>query len=150
MVFLRSVRSIATFDPSRGRLYPWLRSIALNEARTLLRTSHRTPTPFSSLPEGVAATILEVIDSAPLPDAVLAREDVQRAVREVLLELNSRQRDALVMKYIEQRSVAEVASALHATEKAAESLLSRARDAFREAFVLRLSRSGESAGKNAP
>jgi DNA-directed RNA polymerase specialized sigma24 family protein len=39
------------------------------------------------------------------------------------------------MKYLEGRSVTEVAACLGVSDKAAESLLSRAREAFREAYT---------------
>ncbi len=38
--FVRCVRSIDTFDPARGRLFPWLKAVTRNEARNLLRDKH--------------------------------------------------------------------------------------------------------------
>lgn len=37
MTFVRCVRSIGTFDASKGRLWGWLKAIARNEAHTYLR-----------------------------------------------------------------------------------------------------------------
>ena len=42
--------------------------------------------------------------------------------------------DVLRAKYVERKSVAEIASETNSTEKAVESLLTRARDAFRESY----------------
>ena len=49
--------------------------------------------------------------------------------------LPERYRDALERRYIDGRSLAEVAVALDLSEDAAKSLLARARRAFREAFL---------------
>ena len=43
--------------------------------------------------------------------------------------------DALEWKYIQELSVQEIAARLKVSPKAAESLLSRAREAFRDAFA---------------
>ena len=58
------------------------------------------------------------------------RDQVQRA----LVSLPADQRLALVFRYLDDLPVREVAAALDRTEKATESLLSRARDAFRRAY----------------
>ena len=49
--------------------------------------------------------------------------------------LPERYGDALEWKYIQELSVHEIATRLKVTPKAAESLLSRAREAFRDAFA---------------
>ena len=49
-------------------------------------------------------------------------------------ELPERYEAVLRMKYLERMSVADMAAARGETEKAVESLLSRAREAFREAY----------------
>jgi RNA polymerase sigma-70 factor (ECF subfamily) len=59
----------------------------------------------------------------------------KRLVQEVLDCLPVNHGNALEWKYIEGFSVTEIASRLQVTELAAQSLLSRARSAFREALV---------------
>ncbi len=49
--------------------------------------------------------------------------------------LPDRYGDALEWKYIQELSVQEIAARLKVSPKAAESLLSRAREAFRDAFA---------------
>jgi DNA-directed RNA polymerase specialized sigma24 family protein len=44
-------------------------------------------------------------------------------------------REALEAKYVSRRSVREIAAASSASEKSIESLLTRARQAFRETFL---------------
>lgn len=136
MTLLRCVRSISTFDSGRGDLFGWLKAIARNEARTFLKQgkdggAERT---YSVLPPSILEEILETLDQGDLPEEVLARRDLRLLVQEVLLGLGERQRRALVMKYVEELKVAEIARRLDTSEKTVESLLSRGRDAFRTSF----------------
>jgi RNA polymerase sigma-70 factor (ECF subfamily) len=70
---------------------------------------------------------------APEPAAAPPADDGAR-VAEALARLPERYERALRAKYLDRRSVAEIAAEAGETEKAVESLLTRARQAFREAF----------------
>jgi RNA polymerase sigma-70 factor (ECF subfamily) len=139
---LRCVRSIATFDSRRGDLLGWLKAIARNESHTFLKRGgdRAAERPFAVLPPSIVEEILETLDQGDLPEEVLARRDLQLLVQEVLISLVERQRRVLVMKYVEELRVAEIASHLSVSEKAVESLLSRAREAFRVAFQQKASK----------
>jgi RNA polymerase sigma-70 factor, ECF subfamily len=69
------------------------------------------------------------------PEAELHRREVSRLVQTTLDHLPRAYGDALEWKYIEGLSVEEVARRLGLGYKAAESLLTRAREAFRKGFV---------------
>ena len=69
------------------------------------------------------------------PRERLLRQEVGEVVRHVLDQLPSRYGDALEWKYVEGLSVKEIATRLGVGPKAAESLLTRARQAFRDAFA---------------
>jgi RNA polymerase sigma-70 factor (ECF subfamily) len=135
--FVRCTRSIRTFDASRGRLLDWLKAVAANEARTYFQCESRTsPGEFGS--DGNRVPIVEIVDCLdrqPLPEELLSRRDTQAMVAACLLELPSRQRQVLVMKYQDASKVVEIAGRLGLSEKAVESLLSRARESFRRALV---------------
>ncbi|MHC4648258.1 MAG: RNA polymerase sigma factor [Planctomycetota bacterium] len=148
MTFVRCVRSIRTFKPSRGRLFGWLKAISRNEAHTLLRADSATvgAVPPSSLAENAADKILDKIDSSPLPEEVLARKDVQLLVQETLVELNSRYRQALIGKYLDNLRVSQLAQRMAASEKAVESVLVRSRGAFRKALLQKLESRQANAG----
>ena len=73
--------------------------------------------------------------AADAPDARLARADTGRIVQLALDHLPPRYSRALEWKYLEELSVDDIAARLQCTPKAAESLLTRARDAFRDAFA---------------
>ncbi|MHC4575583.1 MAG: RNA polymerase sigma factor [Planctomycetota bacterium] len=135
MSFVRCVRSIHTFKPSRARLSTWLKAVSRNEAHTLIDEDSKTVgvIPLSTLGEPAAGEILEKIDSGPIPDELLAGKDLQLLVQETLLELNSRYREAIVRKYLDNLKVSEIARRMKTSEKAVESVLARARAAFRKA-----------------
>jgi RNA polymerase sigma-70 factor (ECF subfamily) len=68
-------------------------------------------------------------------DNVVRRNEIARIVRLVLDRLPARYGDALEWKYIDGLSVVEIAERLGVAPKAAESVLTRARTAFRDAFT---------------
>jgi RNA polymerase sigma-70 factor (ECF subfamily) len=68
------------------------------------------------------------------PEAALSRRELSGLVQLTLDYLPARYGDVLEWKYIEELSVGEIADRLGVGYKAAESLLSRARAAFREGF----------------
>ncbi len=131
MAFVRCVKSIRSFDSSQGHLFPWLKAVAGNEARTLLATYPPQPQAASE----ISANTVESLDNTVLPDEVLARKETQLLVHEALMELPSRHRKALILKYLENCRVAEIARRLGQSEKAIESLLTRSRDAFKTMFL---------------
>lgn len=78
-----------------------------------------------------------VVVTTPLtpagPDDPAGLDDDER-VRDALGALPERQRAAIVLRYVEEFSVAEVADALEVGYEAAESLLARGRRGFVEAY----------------
>ena len=67
-------------------------------------------------------------------DAELARHDLSDRVRVTLDHLPRPYGDVLTWRYLEGLSVVEIAERLGSTAKAAESMLTRARGAFRDGF----------------
>ncbi len=68
------------------------------------------------------------------PEAELLRADASRRVHDALDELPPHYGRALEWKYLEELPVNEIAARLGVTPKAAESLLTRARQAFRSIY----------------
>lgn len=140
MTFVRCVKSIRNFEPSRGRLFDWLKTISANEAHTLLRQEQKTRplatlvSDNASVPEG----ILEKIDRVSLPDNIAAQREIKQLVHETVIELYTQYRKVLILKYVKNRKVAEIAETLGQSMKAVESLLSRSRDAFRKTLIKKI------------
>ena len=70
------------------------------------------------------------------PDLLVERDEITRLVHATLDHLPGRYGDALQWRYIEGLTVEDVAARLSLGYKATESLLSRARQAFRNAFAI--------------
>ena len=115
------------------RLFTWLCGIARHKIADHFRRQGRAMTDvFSDLSEVQLSALLS---GAPLPEEVVMRQATRVRVLEALALLNEGCRTALVARYADERSVREVARMLGRTYKATESLLSRARAAFRGALA---------------
>jgi RNA polymerase sigma-70 factor (ECF subfamily) len=120
--WLIAVCRIRTFVPENGSFLGWLRGIAANVIRNHLR--RRTPA-RGRVP--VAVTV-QAAD-----DAMQRREEAEQVAR-ALAALPEQYEAVLRAKYLEDQSVAEIAVERGESMKAVESLLTRARQAFRENY----------------
>jgi RNA polymerase sigma-70 factor (ECF subfamily) len=132
-------RVIAKLHTYRGEaaLFTWLCTFCRHEISAHYRRKGRASRVdlVEDAPEVRAA--LESLSGAgsDLPDDVLNRKELGRLVQATLDALPGRYGDALEWKYIQGLSVKEIAARLNVGPKAAESLLTRARGAFRDAFA---------------
>jgi RNA polymerase sigma-70 factor (ECF subfamily) len=124
--WLIAVKRVRSFDPERGSFTYWLRGIASNVLRNQLRRRRRR--------EGEAPSLNGQLSPLPRAETVLEQRDHAEQVARALAELPEKYEAALRAKYLDQQSVAEIARDWKETPKAIESLLTRARQAFREAF----------------
>jgi RNA polymerase sigma-70 factor (ECF subfamily) len=77
------------------------------------------------------------------PEEALMDREKRRKVHDALGRLNSRERSAMVMKYTEGLSYAEIAEVIGASIPAVESLLSRAKDKMRVSLGGAASKGGD-------
>jgi RNA polymerase sigma-70 factor (ECF subfamily) len=125
-ILLSAARSIGRFDSRRGTLDVWLLGLARNRLARFCRRRGRQ-LPLVPAPDARGD---EPARWDPVADAAAERDIVNRA----LASLPQRQAAVLVGKYISGHTIAEMAQSMGCTPKAVESLLSRARTAFRSAF----------------
>jgi RNA polymerase sigma-70 factor (ECF subfamily) len=121
--WLTAVRRLRSFDPSAGSFAAWLRGIAANLLRNHFRRENRRARRTQPL-AGEPAT----------GDVSEQREQAER-VAHALGELPEHYEAVLRAKYLEGQSVAAIATARDESPKAIESLLTRARQAFRQAYL---------------
>jgi RNA polymerase sigma-70 factor, ECF subfamily len=121
--WLTAVRGVRRFDPEAGTFHGWLCGIAANVLRNQLRARRRRADRQASLNGELGRD----------DPSVGNRERAER-VAAAFVALPDRSELVLRMKYLDRMSVAEIASSWAESEKAVESLLSRARAAFREAY----------------
>jgi len=124
--WLVAVRRIRSFDPERGSFADWLRGIAANVLRNSLRK--RKPT------ESLNGRIETLERAEPAGGGENHSRDQAEHIALALSRLPERYESVLRAKYLDQHSVVQIADSLMATPKAIESLLTRARDAFREEY----------------
>jgi RNA polymerase sigma-70 factor (ECF subfamily) len=117
-------------------LFTWLCQICRNETNAIFRQRGleiRAELRIEDHPAVQAA--LESMKADDFrPESAQRRDEIATFVRTTLEHLPANYAIALEMKYINGNSVAEIAQKLGVGEKAAESVLSRARSAFRDGF----------------
>ena len=132
---IAAVRNLGSWR-GEATLFTWLCTICRREISAWeKRTSRRVIVSLAEDDPGLRAALESIGAAAEAPDAGLARADTGRIVQLVLDHLPPRYSRALEWKYLEELSVDDIAGRLQCTPKAAESLLTRARNAFRDAFA---------------
>lgn len=129
------VQAVRKLDGWRGEaaLFTWLCSICRRELTARWSLNDRQPVLREDEP-GVRAVLEQIATDAEGPDQQLHRREVAALVHLTLDYLPARYGDLLEWKYIEGHSVSDIATRLGSTPKAVESMLTRARQAFREGF----------------
>ncbi|HEX4953583.1 MAG TPA: sigma-70 family RNA polymerase sigma factor [Thermoanaerobaculia bacterium] len=134
----KALGKLASFR-GEAPLAAWLCACCRNEVRMHFRGLGRQP-PLLALDDGDdERPALPLPAPGELPEGSLLRREEAGRVHRALDSLPPRYARALEWKYLERASVEEIAARLQLGGKAAESLLSRARRAFREGYE-RLSR----------
>jgi RNA polymerase sigma-70 factor, ECF subfamily len=123
--WLTAVRRLRAFDPEKGSFFAWLCGIAANAARNAIRARGRERKRSRPLQAGD-----DVPTTVPDPAAIEKAERVAAA----LAELPDHYEAVLRAKYLDRMSVEEIAAQRGDSPKAVESLLTRARQGFREAY----------------
>jgi len=117
-------------------LFTWLCQICRNEMAAVYRqqgVEFRADVRIEDHP-AVQAALESMGADEYRPEAVQRRDEIAGFVKTTLEHLPGKYALALEMKYINGNSVSEIAERLGVGEKAAESVLSRARAAFKEGF----------------
>ena len=133
-------RGFERLDSFRGEasLYAWLCQVCRNAIFDIGRERKRVIAPRCSIDEdeGIAA-ILESLAAPALdePETRAWRSELAHLIQATLDCLPERYGDVLEWKYVDGLPVKEIARRLDLGPKAAESLLMRARQAFREAIA---------------
>jgi RNA polymerase sigma-70 factor (ECF subfamily) len=133
---IKAMRALAGFRGDAA-LFSWLCQICRRQIADYLRANKRHSQNVVLIDDTPGLReALEAI-AAPAADEPLqgyGTAETRRLVQSVLDRLPSRYGDVLEWKYIEGRSVEEIGDLLGVGQTAAQSLLARARTAFREAL----------------
>jgi RNA polymerase sigma-70 factor (ECF subfamily) len=137
---LRAMRELDHYDPARANnnIFPWLTGLARNEIHRALG-KEKWAVSLENLWGNMDRELLTVfarLESEHFADDLLRRDETRELVNATMSQLPPHYRAALEAKYVQGRSVRDLAAAWSMTEKAAESQLTRARKAFRATFLV--------------
>lgn len=133
-------KAIENLEHYRGEaaLYTWFCQICRNVVVDYCRANQRRKERYVLFEDhGNVRAILDAL-AAPVtaqPEMAAWQRDVRRLVQATIDALPERYGDVLEWKYVEGYTVKEIAERLQTSAKATESLLTRARIAFRNAIV---------------
>ncbi len=125
-VFLAAWESLRVYRgdaPLRG----WLMGIARHKIENYYRACLRAPLALDAAGQDAVQAVVEIS-----VDELLDRSRVEEKTRRILADLPETHSMALLWRYWEKRSAAEMAERTGKTVKAIERLLARAREMFRE------------------
>src|SRR5262245_26434812 len=137
MTLIRALAKIGTYR-GEAPLFTWLCSFCRHEIVTWLeRTGKEARLRAADDPADTRAVLDAIaVLSGDDPERDYERHELSRLVHATLDHLPGKHGQALVWKYIESTPVEEIGRRLGLGYKAAESLLTRARQAFRDGFAL--------------
>ena len=108
-------------DPDR--VGAWLFRILANQCRDYVRSPRRHDIPLHALPD------LQSSGADPVDD--VARAEFRRRVRDALEHLTPEQREAFVLRYVQELSYEEIAAVMSTSVAALKMRVHRAREALR-------------------
>lgn len=132
----RALRKLRLYR-AEASLFTWLCHLCRHEIHDHIELSQRNAQRLVSIdddPDVRAALESLSADAQSEPNEVMRRSELQRLIQVVLDYLPVRYADALEWKYVEEIGVNEIAARFSLTVHAAESLLARARRAFKDAW----------------
>lgn len=131
----KAVTKLSTYR-GEAALFTWLCTFCRHELSAYYQRQRRAPRPVSLIEEN--PEVRAALDSLALADGgrdAERRLELKRLVEVTLDNLPPRYGKALEWKYVEGLTVREIATRFGLGAKAAESLLTRARQAFRDGFT---------------
>jgi RNA polymerase sigma-70 factor (ECF subfamily) len=136
---VRAIRELHQYDPARAgdNIFPWLTGLARNEITRLLareKNAVSLQTMWAKMDKELLA-IYAKLELEPFGEDVLRREETRELVNTTMSQLPPHYREVLEAKYVGGKTVRDLAAIGSISEKAVESLLGRARQAFRVAFL---------------
>src|SRR5262245_37953698 len=133
------IKALAKVRTYRGEaaLFTWLCSFCRHEISAWYRLNGKARVSLADDAPDTRAVLDAVATlSRDDPEQEYERRELSRLVHATLEHLPGKYSQALVWKYLEGTAVEEIGRRLGLGYKAAESLLTRARQAFREGFAL--------------
>jgi RNA polymerase sigma factor (sigma-70 family) len=132
--FVYVFRNLHRYDAARGPFRAWLRVALVSRCRNKRRRRQLLLVPLEVLDAGEQAPALPAAASDPAGTAEL--RGAQRAVWEALQQVSSGAREALVLRYYEGLSYAEIAATLECSPDAARARVAHGKIQLRRLLVV--------------
>ena len=129
--FVKAYKNLNSFDPTLT-FSSWMYRIAHNEAMSFFRAKHARPQVILS--EESEALITELRDDSSDTSALAELRLSTGELEKAFAKLESRYRDALILRFFEDRSYAEMSDILEVPVGTVSTLLYRAKRALRSAL----------------
>jgi RNA polymerase sigma-70 factor (ECF subfamily) len=131
------VTAVRRLETWRGEaaLCTWLCAICRRETLAHWERTRRQPVAHLEEDADMRAILENIATADDTPERAAERREIAARVRMILDHLPRHYGDVLEWKYIDGCAVSEIAARLQSSPKAVESMLSRARQAFRQGFT---------------
>lgn len=133
--FTRALQRLDAYDPDRGPMVSWLCTMSRNCIRDVLR--QRGHQPLAALWDSVDRSLLRLyaeLDRTPMSVEIAESKETQDLVGVTLANLPETYRTVLMAKYMDDKSLQQIADDRSTTVDAVKGLLKRARKAFKQTF----------------
>ena len=133
--FTRALQRLDAFDPDRGLMISWLCTLSRNCIRDVLR--QRGHKPLAALWDSVDRSLQRLyaeLDQTPLSLDVVQAKETRDLVGMTLANLPDAYRAVLQAKYMDEKSLQQIAEERATTIDAVKGLIKRARKAFKQTF----------------
>ncbi|MDR3078087.1 MAG: sigma-70 family RNA polymerase sigma factor [Planctomycetota bacterium] len=134
--FMEAVEKAGQYNVSRGSVESWLIVMSRNRIRSnnaLMARPHEYEKAWDFV-DGELDDLFASLNRGDLPEAALDNDYLRTLIGAIMGSIPREYSRLLEMKYMANLSVREISKSIHKTEKAVDSQLNRARNAFREAF----------------
>lgn len=148
VALMQAVRGMSTYR-GEASMFTWLCGITRRELVRVLAREQRAHDHLTPLLDDADHIVSVVTDDADDPAQIHERGAGQRLVHQVMDSLPARYGDVLEWKYVEGLSVDEISQRLDAGATATQSLLARARSAFRDAYERAIGADANGSGTSA-
>lgn len=130
--YMKAYRSIDSFTPqNRNSFFAWLKQIADNQLYDESRKMTRQMNAGLSTSQGGDSIYFQMMSAVPGNDptatALFKKKELRGAFQVAMAKLDQRYQDAIRLRYLQEMSMADAASALDMTEDALRGILHRAR-----------------------
>ncbi|MGP4074027.1 RNA polymerase sigma factor SigW [Piscibacillus sp. B03] len=133
--FVRAYTSIQSFK-QKNKFAPWLYRIATNLSIDWMRKKkplHILDQPISD--DYNSTYVDQIIQEGPTPEESVQDQELNNTIQQAILELPSKYRAVIVLKYVRDLSLEEIAETLDLPVGTVKTHLHRGREALRKSLV---------------